>query len=30
MAQLVTAVIKPFRVDDVKEALKGLGSPASP
>jgi nitrogen regulatory protein P-II 1 len=22
---LVTAVIKPFRVDDVKEALKGLG-----
>jgi nitrogen regulatory protein P-II 1 len=25
MAQLVTAVIKPFRVDDVKEALKGLG-----
>jgi nitrogen regulatory protein P-II 1 len=25
MAQLVKAVIKPFRVDDVKEALKGLG-----
>jgi nitrogen regulatory protein P-II 1 len=25
MSQLVTAVIKPFRVDDVKEALKGLG-----
>lgn len=25
MLQLVTAVIKPFRVDEVKEALKGLG-----
>lgn len=25
MLQLVTAVIKPFRVDEVKEALKALG-----
>lgn len=25
MLQLVTAVIKPFRIDEVKEALKALG-----
>ena len=26
MAHLVTAIIKPFRLDDVKEALRGAGA----
>ena len=28
--KLITAVVKPFKLDDVKDALKEAGSPASP
>jgi nitrogen regulatory protein PII len=28
--KLVTAVIKPFKLDDVKDALKASASPGSP